>query len=110
LYWYAATLVRIVDGDTIVVDIDLGCNSWIKDEHVRLLGINTPEVRGVDKELGKDARDALASMLPSNAEMLIRTEKDKRGSFNRLLVDIYYQGEHINRRMVEDGFAETIET
>jgi micrococcal nuclease len=100
-------LVRIIDGDTIVVDIDLGCNQWTKAEHVRLLGINAPEVRGSDKEFGRDSRDYLACLLPEpGGDVIIHTQKDGRGSFNRLLADIYVDSQHVNARMVEDGFAE----
>lgn len=108
LYWYEAKLIRIIDADTIVIDIDLGCNQWIHTEHVRLLGIDAPEVRGSDKEAGKESRDFLASLLPqpgSDTRIMIRTKKDRRGYFNRLLADVYYEGVHINSRLVEAGCA-----
>lgn len=45
-YLYRAVVVRVVDGDTINVDIDLGFYVWIKKQRIRLFGIDTPEVRG----------------------------------------------------------------
>ena len=50
MYEYNAKILRIVDGDTIDVDIDLGCGVWIHKERVRLEGIDTPESRTKDVE------------------------------------------------------------
>lgn len=46
LYHYAAQVVSVYDGDTITVDIDLGLEVWLKGQKIRLLNIDTPEVRG----------------------------------------------------------------
>ena len=42
MYTYKAKLIRVIDGDTIVADIDLGFNMILRDQHIRLTGINTP--------------------------------------------------------------------
>ena len=55
MYEYRAKLINIVDGDTVDVDIDLGFGVWIKDERVRIMGIDTPESRTrdlVEKKFG----------------------------------------------------------
>ena len=49
MYEYRANINRVVDGDTVDVDIDLGFGVWMKDERVRLAGIDTPESRTRDK-------------------------------------------------------------
>ena len=49
MYEYRATIRRVVDGDTVDVDIDLGFGVWLKDERVRIMGIDTPESRTRDK-------------------------------------------------------------
>ena len=49
MYEYRATIIRVVDGDTVDVDIDLGFGVWLKDERVRIMGIDTPESRTSDK-------------------------------------------------------------
>ena len=49
MYEYRVNIVKIVDGDTVDVDIDLGFGMWIKDERVRMMGIDTPESRTRDK-------------------------------------------------------------
>ena len=48
MYDYMATLVRVIDGDTVDCDIDLGFGVWLKNQRVRLYGINTPETRTKD--------------------------------------------------------------
>ena len=48
-YLYKATVTEVYDGDTITVDIDLGLNVWLKDQTLRLLGIDTPELRGEER-------------------------------------------------------------
>ena len=49
MYEYKANLIKVVDGDTVDVDIDLGFGVWLKDERVRIAGIDTPESRTSDK-------------------------------------------------------------
>ena len=43
LYTYKANIVRVIDGDTVVADIDLGFDVWLRKEHLRLVGIDAPE-------------------------------------------------------------------
>ena len=106
LYWYRAKLVRIVDGDTVRLDIDLGANHWIHNESVRLYGIDAPEVRGDDKELGRESAEYLACLLPQpGGDLIIRTHKDKRCSFGRLLGQLYVDGVDVNQRMIDEGYA-----
>ena len=45
MYEYKCNVVKVVDGDTVDVDIDLGFGIWMKDERVRIMGIDTPESR-----------------------------------------------------------------
>jgi micrococcal nuclease len=49
MYEYKVDIVRVVDGDTVDVDIDLGFGVWLKKERVRIMGIDTPESRTRDK-------------------------------------------------------------
>jgi endonuclease YncB( thermonuclease family) len=59
LYNYRAFVTGVYDGDSITVDIDLGFNNWMKNQKVRLYGINTPELRGEERPSGLIARDRL---------------------------------------------------
>ena len=64
MYEYKAKVVRVIDGDTIVFDIDLGFNIIVKDESVRLAGINAPEVR--TKDLEEKAKGLAAKLFVEN--------------------------------------------
>lgn len=59
LYEYRADTRRVVDGDTVDVDIDLGFNVWLRNERLRLYGIDTPELKGANKAAGLAAKNAL---------------------------------------------------
>jgi len=43
MYEYSCKIVRVIDGDSIILDIDLGFGLWIHGERIRLYGIDTPE-------------------------------------------------------------------
>ena len=110
LYLYKAKIVSVYDGDTCRADIDLGLNVWIKNEKLRLLRINAPELRGSEKEEGKAARDFLRSLI-LDKEVILQTEKDKKGKYGRYLAEIWVEDSsqqwiNVNDLMVADGFAE----
>jgi micrococcal nuclease len=114
LHAYEARVTRVVDGDTVVADIDLGLGLWMYERHVRLAGIDAPELRGDEARQGAAARDALASTLGSGA-IVICTLPDADGNartdgFGRILA-IVWRGEpngyrrNINVWMVLRGYA-----
>ena len=110
MYRYKATLNRIIDGDTIDVNIDLGFDVKIK-QRVRLYGINTPEVRTKDlkeKERGIEATEYLKKILPK--EFIIQTILNKRGKYGRVLGILWVKEENINERMVNEGYATKYDT
>ena len=66
MYEYKAKLIKVVDGDTVDVDIDLGFGVWLRNERVRIMGIDTPESRTrdkVEKLFGLAAKKALKELL-----------------------------------------------
>ena len=63
LYHYRATVVSVYDGDTCTVDIDLGLNTWVRGEKLRLYRINAPELRGVERPEGLKSRDFYGNRL-----------------------------------------------
>lgn len=101
MYEYKATIRRVVDGDTVDVDIDLGFGVWLKDERVRIMGIDTPESRTrdkVEKKFGKAAAARLKSLLGKTAVLKTRVARDgqdMKGKFGRILGDfeVYYAAE-----------------
>lgn len=105
LYTYRAKVTDVYDGDTITVDIDLGCKTWIRGERIRLVGINAPEMRGEERGRGIAAREALRSQVLGK-DVVLRTEKDTKGKYGRYLGVVIRNGVVINDWMVENGFAE----
>lgn len=101
MYEYKARIVRIVDGDTVDVDIDLGFGIWLTDERVRIMGIDTPESRTsneIEKIFGKAAKERLKELLGPYATLKTRVAnngEDMRGKFGRVLGDflVYYHAQ-----------------
>ena len=112
-YIYRAHLARVVDGDTIDVDIDCGFGIWLKKERLRLYGINTPETRGKEREEGLVAKAFVQAEMASATSILIKTYVDARGKYGRLLAEVYYRTPlnpdgpmvNLNRTLLVRGFA-----
>ena len=85
---YRCTIRRVVDGDTVDVDIDLGFGIWVRNERVRLYGIDTPESRTRDleeKKCGIYAKQCVEAFMPVDSNQTLKTYKDKVGKFGRVL-------------------------
>lgn len=94
MYQYNAVIQKVVDGDTIEIDIDLGLSSWVHNEKIRLYGIDTPEVYGVKKgslewDRGNLASEFVKEHLKEKDEVIIETIKDKKEKYGRYLAVIY---------------------
>lgn len=93
MYEYRCKILKIVDGDTVDVDIDLGFGVWLKDERVRIMGIDTPESRTrdkVEKVFGLAAKKRLKELLGKNPVLKTQVGKggeDMKGKFGRILGD-----------------------
>ena len=82
MYEYKALINRVVDGDTVDVDIDLGFGVWLHDERVRIMGIDTPESRTrdlVEKAFGLASKARLKELIPEGTVQTLKTEVDKDG-------------------------------
>ena len=108
MFEYQCRIVKVVDGDTVDVDIDLGFDIVLRDQRIRLYGIDTPESRTRDKEekkYGMYAKNYLKNALGKKG--IIRTKKDGRGKFGRILGEfMIYDGEtdsyrSVNAMMIE---------
>jgi micrococcal nuclease len=100
-------VVKVVDGDTIDVIIDLGFD-LSKKERVRLAGIDTPESRTRDldeKKLGLEAKEYLSTNLSNAKQLMISTEKD--GKYGRMLGTIHMNDDIVsmNQQMIDKGYA-----
>ena len=88
VYEYKCKIVRVVDGDTVDVDIDLGFGVWMHKERIRLHGIDTPESRTRDleeKKYGLLAKEQIRFFLPEGSMQTLVTVRDKAGKFGRIL-------------------------
>lgn len=117
LYVYAATVLRIVDGDTVDVRLSFGLHTF-QDVRLRLCsslgaGINAPEIRGPERPAGLAATNHLRRLVGDYAgpggELLVRTFKDRTGKFGRLLADLFVSTSagpvSLCDKMVQDGHA-----
>tara|TARA_Y100001937_G_C7127674_1_gene335633 strand:- start:970 stop:1296 length:327 start_codon:yes stop_codon:yes gene_type:complete len=104
MYEYRAFVRKVYDGDTVTVDIDLGFGVVLKNQKMRLLRINAPEVRGEERLEGLKSRDALREKI-SNKWVKIKTQKDKKGKYGRWLADIWLEEVCINDWLLSEGYA-----
>lgn len=110
MYEYKCQLLKVVDGDTIDVLIDVGFSTFRK-ERVRLYGINAPESRTrnlEEKKKGLAAKSRLKDILKSfGKDFLIKTEIDKKGKYGRILGVIYNldKSNNANAILVSEGHA-----
>ena len=90
MYEYRCRVVKVVDGDTIDVDIDLGFSITLINQRIRLQGVDTPESRTRDleeKKFGLLAKEVVESYCPIDKYTTLKTSKDERGKFGRILGD-----------------------
>ena len=107
---YDVILLKCVDGDTVDVDIDLGFGVWLKDERVRIMGIDTPESRTsdkVEKLFGTAAKNRLKELLHEGGKLITTENKngeDMKGKFGRILGDFRTPtGELVTDIMIAEG-------
>ena len=110
MYEYRSSLVKIIDGDTIDVDLALGFAVVLKKQRIRLYGINTPESRTRDleeKRYGLAAKARLRELLEVAETIVVKTAIDKkaRGKYGRILGTIYADDINVNEKLLEEGHA-----
>jgi micrococcal nuclease len=117
MYEYRATIVKVIDGDTVDVDIDLGFGIVLSDERVRVMGIDTPESRTrdkVEKKFGLAAKARLKQLLGKTCTLKTQINKsgeDMKGKFGRILgdFDVYDaktdSWQPVTRVLVSEGHA-----
>ena len=108
-FLYRCVIQRIVDGDTVDIDIDLGFGIWLRKERVRVAGIDTPEKRTrdkVEKVFGLAATAKAHELVPEGSECIIITRRDKAGKYGRTMGDFVMQdGRLYTEVMVETHHA-----
>jgi micrococcal nuclease len=104
MYTYGAKVVKVIDGDTIDLDIDLGFHIRIT-KRIRLSFINAPEM---NTDLGKRSKEFLLKSIPQESNVIIKTQLDSTDKYGRVLGEIFApdQISSINKLMIDGGFAE----
>ena len=108
---YDVKVLKIVDGDTVDVDINLGFGIVLTDERVRIMGIDTPESRTsdkVEKVFGLAAKNRLKELLGEDAILITHEDKngeDMKGKFGRVLGDFRVGGKTVKEILIEEGHA-----
>ena len=112
MYEYRVKIVKIVDGDTVDVDIDLGFGVWLKKERIRMFGIDTPESRTRDldeKKYGLMAKDYITKLLDDEGGIVLKTRKDAEGKYGRILGELLrttdFADTSINDLMIKNHHA-----
>ena len=111
MWTYRCKLKRVVDGDTVDVDIDLGFGIWQMNERVRIMGIDTPESRTrdkIEKKFGLAAKAKLKSLLgpkPVLQTTISKKGEDMKGKFGRVLGDFLVDGKQVTEIMCKAGHA-----
>ena len=111
MWTYRAKVVRVIDGDTVDVDIDLGFGIWQMNERVRIMGIDTPESRTrdkIEKKFGLAAKAKLKSLLgpkPILQTTISKKGEDMKGKFGRVLGDFLIDGKQVSQIMCKEGHA-----
>lgn len=109
-YTYKAIVTRVVDGDTVDVDIDLGFGIWYRNTRIRLMGVDTPEYRTRDlteKKFGILAKEVVEGYCPVGAEILVQTELDGTGKFGRVLGTLIVSDGtvNLNQYLIDNHYA-----
>ena len=112
MYEYKCKILKVIDGDTVDVDIDLGFGVWLNNERVRIMGIDTPESRTsdkIEKLFGMAAKERLSSLLGSEAildTMINKNGENMKGKFGRILGNFRtINGEHCADVLMKEGHA-----
>ena len=107
MYEYKCKMVRVVDGDTVDVDIDLGFGVWLRKQRIRMYGIDTPESRtSDDEEKVYETASAFLTKWTNAGDLTLKTFKDGKGKYGRILGELWYGGEHnINQLLVDNHHA-----
>jgi len=107
MFEYKCKLVRVIDGDTVDIDIDLGFGVWLRKQRIRMYGIDTPESRTRDleeKKYGLAAKEFLQKWTGAG-ELTIKTHKDAKGKFGRILGELWVFDTNVNKKMIEEHHA-----
>jgi endonuclease YncB( thermonuclease family) len=103
---YSGKVIKVYDGDTITIASKMPYdNSPLYRFHVRLNGIDSPEIKGKnpdEKNVAKLAKEFVSSLVLQKTVTLENIQNDKYG---RILADVYFEGKHINNLLINERLA-----
>lgn len=102
MYSYKAVVKKVIDGDTIKADIDLGFHLWLKRVRIRLAGIDAPSIK---IEEGKVTKDRLIELLTEESTIIIEVEKIESDKYGRVLAIVWKENLNVNEWLVKEGYA-----
>ena len=111
MYQYACRINKVLDGDTVDIDLDLGFNIILANQHVRMTGIDTPESRTSNKEekpRGMLSKKKLSDQLPVGSWQKITTSRPDNNDdkFGRILGEfILEDGTNVNQWLIKNNYA-----
>jgi len=111
MYQYACKINKVLDGDTVNIDLDLGFNIILANQHVRMTGIDTPESRTSNKEekpRGMLSKKKLSEQLPVGSWQKITTSRPDNNDdkFGRILGEfILEDGTNVNQWLIKNNYA-----
>lgn len=114
LWTYRCWVRDVYDGDTIRVDFDLGLDFKAENQRVRLIGVNTPEIKGRRRRAGIAARDFVRERILSRP-VILQTQRDAKGRYGRWLATCWYRyaesgpWTNLNAELLDTGHAEPME-
>ena len=109
MFEYKCKIIKVIDGDTTDVDIDLGFGVWLKKQRIRFFGIDTPESRTRDleeKKYGLAAKKYVTDHMPLGSTQTLVTVKDGKGKYGRILGQFKLEdGSILNDNMIAEHHA-----
>lgn len=93
---YRAVVKKVTDGDTVVVNFDLGLDTWSFNKALRLLDVRAPEMVGTDKVQGLAAKAIAMTLMPVGEELIVQTHKDNEDKYGRYLAQIWRKSDGLD--------------
>jgi len=109
MYSYQAKILKVIDGDTVQAEVDLGFHIKMT-MNLRLLGINTPEMNSkiaAEVKAAREAKDFLVGIV-LNKVVSVLTVKDRTEKYGRMLATIIFEGQNINQLLINGGHAKPL--
>ena len=106
MHEYSCVITKIIDGDTVDVDIDLGFDCWLRKQRIRLYGIDTPESRTRDKQekrYGLAAKKFVMDFIPVGSSAILKTKE--KGKYGRYLGDMKVGSKWLCKALLDNHHA-----